>query len=293
MTQEKPARRSQADRRAETRAKLIEAARAYFVEIGFADTATPDIVRKAGVTRGALYHHFKDKTDLFRALAEEEAKAIADHIDRATYDVTDPERAIETGSNAFFDAMMVPGRVRILMEKAPAVLGHTNAVALTRANGSEELRLGLSRALPEQSSTRIDALTNLLSAEFDRAALEIAYGGDPVAYKAAMHQLVERVQHRRDHTLTERNSDHDCRIHTKPCRGFDSTRLNTSRRATRLVTARKRTLATLSNRSYAVVSGILLKLDQAQQFEGRTDVICKALAIILAQTAVTADRVAF
>ncbi len=193
MPLEKPARRSQADRRAETRAKLIVAARELFVDSGFADTATPDIVRKASVTRGALYHHFKDKADLFRAVAEEEAKAISHHIDQETRNVADPEQAMVTGSNAFFDAMLVPGRVRLLMEEAPAVLGHSVAVALTRANGTAELREGLSRALPEHSPKQIDALTNLLSAAFDRAALEIAYGGDPVTYKKAMNHLVGEV----------------------------------------------------------------------------------------------------
>ena len=193
MTEEKQPRRRQADRRAETRAKLLAAARALFVELGFADTATPDIVRKAGVTRGALYHHFQDKTDLFRALAEEEAQAISAHIDRETRSITDPDRAMAAGSDAFFDAMLVPGRVRLLMEEAPAVLGHSAAVALTRANGSEELREGLTRALPNHTSDHIEALTNLLSAAFDRAALEIVYGGDPVAYKKAMCQLVGEV----------------------------------------------------------------------------------------------------
>lgn len=193
MTEEKLPRRSQADRRAETRAKLLAAARALFVELGFADTATPDIVSKAGVTRGALYHHFKDKSDLFQALAEEEAKAISAHIDRETRNITDPERAMAVGSEAFFGAMLVSGRVRLLLEEAPAVLGHSAAVALTRANGSEELRDGLTRALPNRKSDHIDALTNLLSAAFDRAALEIAYGGDPVAYKDAMYQLVGEV----------------------------------------------------------------------------------------------------
>lgn len=163
------------------------------MEVGVADTATPDIVRKAGVTRGALYHHFADKTDLFRAVAQGEAKAIADHIDRETRDVTDPEMAMVAGSNAFFDAMLVPGRVRLLMEEAPAVLGHAEAVALTRANGSEELRDGLTEALPDHTPEHIDALTNLLSAAFDRAALEIAYGGDLAAYKDAMHHLVGDV----------------------------------------------------------------------------------------------------
>ena len=190
MLDSKSTRRSHADRRAETQAKLKAAARALFVGVGFAETATPDIVTKAGVTRGALYHHFTDKADLFHAVAEDEARAIADHIDMKTRDVTDPELAMVVGSDAFFEAILFPGRVRLLLEEAPAVLGHSKAAALTRTNGTEELRAGLRSALPDLTEARIDALTNLLSAAFDRAALEISHGGDPVAYKAAMHQLV-------------------------------------------------------------------------------------------------------
>ncbi len=193
MQDEKRTRRSQAERRAETSAKLKEAARALFVDVGFAETATPDIVRKAGVTRGALYHHFTDKTDLFRAIAEDEAKAVADHIDRETRDVSDPELAMVKGSDAFFEAILFPGRIRLLLEDASAVLGHAKAAALTRNNGTEELRDGLRRALPALTGGRIDALTNLLSAAFDRAALEIAHGRNPADYKAAMHQLVGDV----------------------------------------------------------------------------------------------------
>lgn len=190
---EKRARRSQADRRAETRAKLMDSARELFVEQGFAETATPEVVRRAGVTRGALYHHFEDKTDLFSAVAEKEAKAVSNHIDQETRNVADPEQAMVIGSNAFFEAMLGPGRVRLLLEEAPAVLGHSGAVALTRANGSEELRNGLARALPQHSSHYINALTNLLSAAFDRAALEIAYGGDLATYTEAMLHLVGEV----------------------------------------------------------------------------------------------------
>ena len=67
-----------ADRRAMMRKKLIDAARALFVEKGFAATSTPEIVKSAQVTRGALYHHFEDKEDLFRAvvLAEVELTAL-------------------------------------------------------------------------------------------------------------------------------------------------------------------------------------------------------------------------
>src|SRR5580693_7195083 len=64
-------RRTQAERSAETREALIAAARPLFAVHGYADVALETIVRTAGVTRGALYHHFADKTELFAAVFEE------------------------------------------------------------------------------------------------------------------------------------------------------------------------------------------------------------------------------
>ena len=69
--------RTQAQRTAETRAKLLDAARALFVEHGFSETGTPQIVVKAGITRGALYHHFADKRALFLTLVRQESAAVA------------------------------------------------------------------------------------------------------------------------------------------------------------------------------------------------------------------------
>ncbi len=193
MSSAKPIRRSQAERRAETRAKLVGAARKLFVSNGFAATATPDIVRLASVTRGALYHHFDDKKDLFRAVAFGEADAVSDHIEKRTRGISDPQKALAEGADAYFDAMAVPGRVKILLEDAPAVLGHAVAKELTQTNGTEELREGLKNALPRARKSEINALTNLLSAAFDRAAQDIAHGADVAPYRAGMMRLLKRV----------------------------------------------------------------------------------------------------
>ncbi|HCE72585.1 MAG TPA: TetR family transcriptional regulator, partial [Ruegeria sp.] len=98
--QEKNAPVPNADRRAAMRARLIAAARALFVDKGYAETSTPEIVRAAEVTRGALYHHFADKADLFRAVVEAEAEALVSRIDAEAVDAG--AGGMEAGSAAFF-----------------------------------------------------------------------------------------------------------------------------------------------------------------------------------------------
>ena len=73
-------RRSNSNRSQETCSALLGVARRLFIEKGYAATGTPEVVEQAGVTRGALYHHFKDKQALFQAVAEAEAAQIAREI---------------------------------------------------------------------------------------------------------------------------------------------------------------------------------------------------------------------
>jgi AcrR family transcriptional regulator len=120
-------RRTQAERSAETRESLIAAARTLFAAHGFADVALETIVRAAGVTRGALYHHFPDKTELFAAAFEQVEGEVAARMGEAiaSANETDPIEVMRLGARFWLDACADPEIQRIVLVDAPAVLGWT------------------------------------------------------------------------------------------------------------------------------------------------------------------------
>lgn len=189
--QEAKTRRSNRARAEATRGALIAAARALFVAKGYAETATPEIVKAAKVTRGALYHHFADKADLFRAVVQQEAEAVARQIEADSADPEGPLEALMDGADAYFAAMAEPGRVQLLLRDGPAVLGFEAMTELDRITGGAELQEGLSYALAEAglSERDLSTLTDLLSAAFDRAAMAVA-NGRPVADYSAAFRLI-------------------------------------------------------------------------------------------------------
>lgn len=182
--------RSNQERTDTTRSALLDAARELFVTLGYGDTSTPGICDAAGITRGALYHHFVDKRDLFRAVLAREAEAVAADIEAAAPAGLAPRAALLAGSEAYLDAMTVPGRTRLLLVDGPAVLGLAELTDLDASAAS--LHEGLSAAL-DGRLVDIAVLSRLLSSAFDRAALEIAAGADPVATRRAMLWLLNQV----------------------------------------------------------------------------------------------------
>ena len=121
----KDERRTQAERAADTRETLIAAARALFANPGFAEVALETIVREAGVTRGALYHHFADKTELFAAVFEQVEGEMAARMAEAVAAAreTDPVEVMRLGTRFWLDACADPEVQRIVLMDAPAVLG--------------------------------------------------------------------------------------------------------------------------------------------------------------------------
>lgn len=191
--QQGSARRSNRDRTETTRAELISAARELFTEKSYAETGTPEIVAAAGVTRGALYHHFADKQALFAAVVEQEAAAVAREIDRASPPSLSARDALIAGSDAYLTAMRVPGRTRLLLLDGPAVLGRAEMDAIDNRHGNRSLREGLVAAMRTQSMKKLppEALTALLAAAFDRAALAIEAGASGEDYRAVLTALIE------------------------------------------------------------------------------------------------------
>src|SRR5689334_21891651 len=114
-------RRTQAERRASTRSALLDAARELFAEHGIAATANDDIAAHAGVTRGALYHHFDSKADVAAAVIEQlDAELVAGAIAAARRG-TSPIDQLRRSCRAYIEACAEPATARILTE-APVVM---------------------------------------------------------------------------------------------------------------------------------------------------------------------------
>lgn len=130
-----------------TRGLIVTAARTEFAAKGFAETSTEAILVAAGVTRGAMYHHFADKAAVFEAVCmvlTEEARAV---VDKAVESITDPVAALEAGSVAWIGFMLSPGVQRILVVDGPSVLGWARWSRLDRNHSFAALAEGVGEAL--------------------------------------------------------------------------------------------------------------------------------------------------
>lgn len=182
--------RSNRERTDATRTALLDAARTLFIEKGYAETATPEIVAAAEVTRGALYHHFPDKKALFWAVIEREANNVAADIDARSAEASSAREALLQGASAYFDAMAVPGRTRLFLKEAPAQHAIDNGEGEDPAE--QGLKIGLSHLLAGSENLKLlDPLTSLISSAFEKAAIAIDCGEKRTDYEAAIAALLD------------------------------------------------------------------------------------------------------
>lgn len=184
-----------AKRSEETREALVAVATRIFGERGFAGAATEEIVAEAGVTRGALYHHFADKKELFAAVAEDLERCLCDRIAADVVGSTDARSMLEGGTDSFLAACLDPVLRQVLMIDAPSVLGWLRwreiearyAMGLVRAS----LELGMQEGAIEQQP--VDPLCHLLLGATIEAGLVVAHADDTSAAHAEMAAACKRL----------------------------------------------------------------------------------------------------
>lgn len=188
-------RRTQAERRATTRRALIQAARELFAAHGYAETSTAEIVRRAEVTRGALYHHFADKQDLFRSVVEEIEGEIDERVRSNASSASDAWEAFLFGSDAFLDACLLPDVKRVLLLDGPAVLGWQEWYAIDARHALVQAELGLQELIEAGflDPQPVRPLAHLIHGALIEAALVIAAAEDPGAVRAELGASLERL----------------------------------------------------------------------------------------------------
>jgi AcrR family transcriptional regulator len=192
-----PVRRTQADRSAATRVVLVAAARRLFAAQGFAEVPADAIVAEAGVTRGALYHQFADKTALFEATLEaveaDIARRLADDV--AAAGISDPVEALRHAMRKWLDICVEPDIHRIALIDGPSVLGwahwrevcHRHVFGLVQVLLSGAIEAGLIRPQPARP------LAHALMGAGDEAALYVAESADQAQARAEMIAVLDQL----------------------------------------------------------------------------------------------------
>jgi AcrR family transcriptional regulator len=181
-----PQRRTQVERSEATRAALIGAGRRLFAERGYAEVGTEEIVRAAGVTRGALYHHFAGKRELLEAVYEQIEAEVTQRIATGALGAADPMEALRLGTELFLDACLEPEVQQIVLLDAPAVLGweRWREVAADHGLGLVEATLGAAMEAGSLPRQPLKPLAHVLMGALDEAAMLVARADDVEAARA-------------------------------------------------------------------------------------------------------------
>jgi AcrR family transcriptional regulator len=190
------ARRTQADRSAATRDALVAAARGLFAAQGFAEVPTDAIVAAAGLTRGALYHQFADKTALFDAVFEaveaDIARRLADEV--AAAGISDPVEALRHAVRTWLDICVEPEIHRIALIDGPSVLGWTHWREVCQQHVFGLVQTLLAAAIESGQIRRqpVRPLAHVLMGAGDEAGLYVAEATDHSRARADMIGVLDQ-----------------------------------------------------------------------------------------------------
>jgi len=177
-----------------TRAALIGAARELFGERGYNETSIDEVVARAGLTKGAVYHHFQGKDGLFRAVFEQVHREVTD---QAATEFLGPDawESLLGGCARWIDAHLDPAVRRIALEDARSVLGWDEVRGIENRFGAVALRGALRKAMHAGVFERqpLRPLALLLIGALGEGCLYVSESGDPVAARTEVLELITRM----------------------------------------------------------------------------------------------------
>ena len=190
-----PVKRERAAQAETTRQTLLQTARRLFAQQGYAEVSTDEVVRRAKLTKGALYHHFADKLELYVAVIEDMERELVAAMDAAARKVTDPEHRLRAVCLAYLDACLDSSLARLLVLEAPVVLGwkawcdlaHKYEVGVLERHLGELARAGRVRDEP------LHALAHVLLGALNTAARVIATSPDPARARVQVEETIDRL----------------------------------------------------------------------------------------------------
>jgi AcrR family transcriptional regulator len=201
MSEQTATRGRKAEQSEATRAALVAAARKLFGKRGYANVGTEEIVRRAGVTRGALYHHFGSKRDLLEAVYEQVEADLTRKIAEGALatGAKSPLEAMQAATEMFLDACTEREVQRIVLLDAPAVLGWESWREIAAKYGLGLIETSLQAAIDagEIAEQPVKPLAHVLMGALDEAAMLVARSDEPQTREevaAALARLLDAMR---------------------------------------------------------------------------------------------------
>jgi AcrR family transcriptional regulator len=165
-------------RGASTRELLIEHALDLFTRTGYEGTSVADVLSASGVSKGSLYHHFKDKQALFVAVLERVEDHLVQHIRLASAKASSPAQALRAGGDAFLRQAQDGAVRRVALLDAPAALGWRRWREVEERYGLGLIKASLRAATPDRPEGELDYDAHVLLATLIELGLLVAHASD-------------------------------------------------------------------------------------------------------------------
>jgi AcrR family transcriptional regulator len=178
-----------------TRSELLRAARSRFGTAGYAATNTEDLVREVGLTRGALYHHFDSKMDLFRAVVELVVNDAVELVSTPRPVDGDQWDRVVDGMLLYLDLCLAPGNMQIIVIDAPALLGLSTVARIGEEalGGRWEATLRACMAAGQLAVLPVPALSHVLATAVSEASIFVAHAAHREQARSDAGEVLVRI----------------------------------------------------------------------------------------------------